>query len=292
MHPPTHVSPLVDISKRIADPDGHGRRQARNAEQGRWPHASPQTAEVVARVDRHLVSLVAPDSIDAEQYRGLRYVVEHLQKPDEAGATLVGVCSPLSGDGKSLTALNLAGSLAQDPNARVLLVEVDLRRPSVTIGNHLTLRRPRAQGLVDAILDPSLTLDHVIQYLPAFNLAVLPAGRCSSSPYEALKSPQFGELLAQARRRYDYVILDAPPVVPVPDCRLIAKLVDGFIMVIAARRTPRMALEEALNTLGPDKIIGLVFNGVDRSDSRHYGYYGYGYGHPNPRRWWSRLLGR
>lgn len=286
------MSPLVDISKRIADTDGRERRQVRNAEHGRWPNAAPQTAELVARVDRHLVSLVAPDSIDAEQYRGLRYVVEHMEKPDEPGGTLVGVCSPLSGDGKSLTALNLAGSLAQDSNARVLLVEVDLRRPSVTIGNHLTLRKPRAQGLVDAILDPSLSLEHVVQYLPAFNLGVLPAGRCSSSPYEALKSPQFGELLAQARRRYDYVILDAPPVVPVPDCRLIAKLVDGFIMVVAARRTPRVALEEALNLLGPEKVMGLVFNGVDRSTSRHYGYYGYGYGHPNPRRWWARLLGR
>jgi capsular exopolysaccharide synthesis family protein len=291
--PGTQVTPLVDISKRIADADGHDRRQARNAEHGRWPHAAPQTAELVARVDRHLVSLVAPDSIDAEQYRGLRYVVEHLQKQGEPSGTLVGVCSPLSGDGKSLTALNLAGSLAQDPDARVLLIEVDLRRPSVTIGNHLTLRRPRAQGLVDAILDPSLTLDQVIQYLPAFNLGVLPAGRCASSPYEALKSPRFVELLALARRRFDYVILDAPPVVPVPDCRLIAKLVDGFIMVVAARRTPRVALEESLNLLGPEKIVGLVFNGIDRSSSRHYGYgYGYGYGHPNPRSWWSRLLGR
>jgi capsular exopolysaccharide synthesis family protein len=290
--PGTHVTPLVDVSKRIPEADGQDRRPAaRNAEHGRWPHAAPQTAELVARVDRHLVSLVAPDSIDAEQYRGLRYVVEHLRK-GEPGGTLVGVSSPLSGDGKSLTALNLAGSLAQDPNARVLLVEVDLRRPSVTIGNHLTLRRPRAQGLVDAILDTSLTLEQVIQYLPAFNLGVLPAGRCSSSPYEALKSPQFVELLAQARRRYDYVILDAPPVLPVPDCRLIAKSVDGFIVVVAARRTPRAALEEALNLLNPEKVVGFVFNGVDRSASRHYGYYGYGYGHPNTRRWWSRLLGR
>jgi receptor protein-tyrosine kinase len=289
------MNPLIDVSRRMADADPHDRPPATNAEHGREPDAAAHSADLVARVDPHLVSFVAPDSIEAEQYRGLRYVVEHMRKPDEAGGTLVGVCSPVSGDGKSLTALNLAGALAQDPRARVLLVEVDLRRPSVTIGNHLALRKPHAQGLVDAILDPRLALEQVTQYLPEFNLAVLPAGRCSSSPYEALKSAQLGELLAQARRRFDYVILDAPPVVPVPDCRLIQKYVDGFLMVVAARRTSRAALEEALELLGPEKIVGFVVNGLDPSASRHYGYYGYGYGHPaarSPRRWWSRLLGK
>jgi protein-tyrosine kinase len=256
----------------------------------------PDDGDPVARIDPHLVSLVAPDSIEAEQYRGLRYVVEHMRKPGDGRGTLVAVCSPVSGDGKSVTAINLAGSLAQDREARVLLIEVDLRRPAVTIGNHLTLRRSTGPGLVDAILDPSLALEQIVQYVPRFNLAVLPAGRCSSSPYEALKSPRFSELLGQARSRFDYVILDAPPVVPVPDCRLIAASVDGFLMVVAARRTPRAALEEALGLIGPEKVLGLVFNRFDRTASQHYGYYGYGYGHGSmprtPGRWWTRLLGK
>jgi capsular exopolysaccharide synthesis family protein len=246
-------------------------------------------------VDPHLVSFVAPESPEAEQYRALRYAVESLHKVDEC--TVVGVCSPLPGDGKSLTAINLAGALAQDPKAWVLLIEVDLRRPSVTLADHLAIGDlATSRGLVDAILDSSVGLEEVVRYLPHFNLAVLPAGRRANAPYEALKSPRFGELLTQARQHYDYVILDAPPVVPVPDCRLIAKWVDSFIMVVGAHRTPREALAEALTIMDGTNILGLVFNGHDRSATRSYGYgYGYGYGHSRGRdrgSWWHRLWGK
>jgi receptor protein-tyrosine kinase len=269
---------------------------------GQAQESSPQTrADFLDGVDAHLVSLVAPDSPEAEQYRRLRHWIEQMHEAGEG--TMVGVCSPTPGDGKSTTAINLAGSLAQDANAKILLVEVDLRRPSVTTGDHLALDNPAGPGLVDAILDSNVVLEDVVRPLPQFNLAVLPAGRRPVAPYEILKSPRFGELLAQARRRYDYVILDAPPVVPVPDCRLIAKWVDGFVMVVAAHRTPRAALEEALNLMGPENLLGLVFNFHSRSASRHYGYYGYGYGYgyghehgrPEERkreRWWTRILGK
>lgn len=242
-------------------------------------------------VDAHLVSLIAPESPEAEQYRALRYEVEYVHKAGEC--TVVGVCSAIPGDGKTITAINLAGALAQDPKERVLLIEVDLRRPAVTVGDQLALGDVAGRGLVDAILDPSLSLEEVVRHVSHFNLTVLPAGKRSASPYEALKSPRFGELLTQARQRYDYVILDAPPVIPVPDCRLIAKWADGFIMVVAAHRTPREALEEALTLMRPASILGLVFNGYDRSATRYYGYgYGYGYGNSAGRsrvRWWNRL---
>jgi capsular exopolysaccharide synthesis family protein len=244
-------------------------------------------------VDAHLVSLVAPDSSEAEQYRALRYEVEYLHKAGEC--SVVGVCSALPGDGKTMTAINLAGALAQDPRERVLLIEADLRRPAVTVGDQLGLGDVTGRGLVDAILDPSLSLEEVVRHVPHFNLTALPAGKRAGSPYEALKSPRFGELLTQARQRYDYVVLDAPPVVPVPDCRLIAKWVDGFLMVVAAHRTPREALEEALTLMRPASVLGLVFNGYDRSAKRYYGYYGYGYGSSTGRnrvRWWNRLWGR
>jgi capsular exopolysaccharide synthesis family protein len=249
-----------------------------------------KASDSVGRVDPHLVSLVTPDSIEAEQYRGLRYVVEQMHKAGDDGAVVIGVCSAVPGDGKSITAINLAGSLAQDPKARVLLMEVDLRRPSVTVGDHLALGNFAGHSVMDAMVNPQLTLEAVTRYLPAYNLSVLPAGYCPRAPYEVLKSPRFNELLAQARKRFDYVILDAPPVVPVPDCRLIAKQVDGFLMVVAARRTPRWALEEALDLMGPEKILGLVFNGLDRSAARNYRYYSYA--NPKTRNeisWWQKL---
>lgn len=232
-----------------------------------------QTQPSVADIDQHLVSLVAPRTAEAEQYRLLRYEVEHL-RADDSG-TAVCVCSPVPGDGKTLTSINLAGTLAQNPDARVLLIDADLRLPSVS--KRLALGDAGGQGLVDAILDSGLMLGDVVCHMPRFNLSVLPAGKRTHAPYELLKSPRFGELLTEARERYDYLVLDAPPVIPVPDCRLITQWVDGFVMVIAAHRTPREALEEALTLMPPSSVLGLVFNGYDRSSARYYGY-GYGQG--------------
>jgi capsular exopolysaccharide synthesis family protein len=246
---------------------------------------------VLDKVDPHLVSMLAPESPEAEQYRALRYAVEQI--PGTREGTVVGVCSPTPGDGKTLTSINIAGALAQNTQARVLLIEVDLRRPAVTISDHLALGDIAGHGLVDAILDSNVLFEDVIRRIPIFNLSVLAAGRHAVAPYEMLKSPRFNELLTLARRQYDYVVLDAPPVIPVPDCRLIAKWVDGFIMVLRAHRTPREALEEALTILEGANILGLVFNGHDRLATRYYGY-GYGYGNAERARnsWWARLWSR
>jgi Mrp family chromosome partitioning ATPase len=124
-------------------------------------------------------------------------------------------------------------------------------------------------GLVDAILDPNLSLPAVVRTLPDLNLSVLAAGRLPAAPYEVLKSPRLGELLAEARRRFDYIIVDTPPLVSVPDCRVIGKWVDGFLIVVTAHRTARKLLEEALKVTEPAKVIGFVFNGDDRHLSRN-----------------------
>jgi Mrp family chromosome partitioning ATPase len=144
---------------------------------------------------------------------------------------------------------------------------------------------------VDAILDPGLTLDRIAQPRPPFNLSVIAAGHAPLSPYEVLKSPRLGELFEEARRQYDYIVVDTPPLTPVQDCRVIGRWVDGFLLVVTAHRTPRRLLEDALTTLDPSKVLGLVFNQADRSTSRLYsGYYGSGYspGRVRP----SGVLGR
>jgi Mrp family chromosome partitioning ATPase len=98
-----------------------------------------------------------------------------------------------------------------------------------------------------------------------------------------LKSPRLGELLAEARRRFSYIIVDTPPLVSVPDCRVIGKWVDGFLIVVTAHRTARKLLEESLNVMEPTKIVGLVFNGDDRHLSRK-AYTSYGSSRANGRR--------
>jgi capsular exopolysaccharide synthesis family protein len=226
-------------------------------------------------VDDHLVSLVAPATFEAEQYRALRHVIEQFHKAQDL--RVVAVSSPGMGDGKSTTAINLAGALAQARDARVLLVDADLRRPSVA--SLLALGASDGSGLVNAILDPSLTLEHVARPRLPFNLSVITAGQTPPSPYEVLKSPRLGELLDEARRRYDYIVVDAPPLCTVQDCRVIAHWVDGFLLVVAAHQTPRGLVEEALNVVERGKMLGIIFNGDDHMPSRHSGYYGYYGGH-------------
>ncbi len=238
----------------------------------KFPRASEPMAEVFQGVDEHLVSLVTPAAFEAEQYRALRHIVEQFHKT--ADLNVVAVSSPAVGDGKTLTAINLAGALAQAADARVLLVDADLRRPS--LHHRLGTTDRSGPGLVDAILGPGVTLDQVVQPRPPFNLSVIHAGQTPPSPYEVLKAPRLGELLQEARRQYDYVIVDTPPLTPVQDCRIIGRWVDGFLVVVAAHRTPRRLVEEALTRLDQEKIIGFVFNRDSQSLSRRYTRYGRG----------------
>ncbi len=226
-------------------------------------------------VDEHLVSLIDPTSFEADQYRTLRHVLEWKHPTKK----VVAVTSALAGDGKTTTALNLAGALAHAPGVRVLICDLDMRTPSV--GKRLGLV-PQSPGLVDMVLDADLTLGDVVRRHPRFPLSVLPAGRPLTVSYELLQSSRLAELLQQTREQYDYVVVDTPPVVPVPDARLIADRVDGYLLVVAANRTPRKLVEDALNLMDPAKLIGIVFNGDDRPLSGYYGYYAsyYGYGRP------------
>jgi len=221
-------------------------------------------------VDDHLVSLVTPTSFAAEQYRTLRHMIEQLHA--SARMSVVACTSPTGGDGKTTTAINLAGALAQAPDTEVLLVDADLRWPS--IARELTLGAETGPGLVGAILNRGLALGDVVRRRSPFNLDVLPAGQIAANPYELLKSPRFAELLEEGRRRYDYVVVDTPPLVSIPDCRAIAHHVDGFLIIVAAHRTPRKLVEEAFKVMEPDKVIGLVFNADDRSLASYYDSHG------------------
>ena len=208
-----------------------------------------------ALLDEHLVSLQAPSTAAAEQYRVLRHFVETLRK--RANLQVLGVTSPGVGDGKTVTAINLAGALSQSDDARVLLIDMDLRRPA--IARYLAIAQARPT-LADALGTPGLALKDAVIQLPRFNLSVLQAPVSAASPYELLRSPKLEALLAEARQQYDYVVLDTPPFVPYPDCRLIAKSVDGFVLVVASNRTPRGVLAEALKAMDPEKAVGYVFN--------------------------------
>jgi len=224
--------------------------------------------------------------LEAEQYRALSYTVEQFAKPNR---TVIAISSPVSGDGKTTTSINLARTLAQASESRVLLVDADLRRGNV--GPQLGIGRSTSVGLAGAIADPECRLETVVRRRANLNLSVLPAGTCPPLPYEALRSPRVGVLLAEARQDYDYVLVDTSPVVPVADVRALSQWIDGFIIVVMAHQTPSELLDEALSAMDPQKVVGLVFNGDDVLLSRRYGrYYNYGEAVPAPG-FWARVLG-
>jgi tyrosine-protein kinase len=226
----------------------------------------------IPKLNKRLVSFVDATSFEAEQYRRLRQQIERLCVT--RGLRTIAVTSAVASDGKTLTAINLAGALAQGHGARILLVDADLRRPAVA--QHLGLAPGTSGGLMAAVQSGRRRLtDHVVRVQDS-NLWVLPCGESRPDTYELLTSPRLVEVLADARCDYDYVLIDTPPVVPVPDGVLLSRAVDGYLVVVGANSTPRKLLGEALNLLEPASVIGLVFN---RDDRPLFGYYRSRYRH-------------
>lgn len=248
-------------------------------------------ADKPLQLPEELVSFAAPRSFEADQYRTLRRAVEGLHR--DAGFRVLAVTSPGPGDGKTVTALNLAGCLAQVPGARVLVIDADLHRSS--IARYLGFSVNSAPGLAEAIASEGRGLAGIIRRFESLNVSVLFSGRPPTAPYELLASRHLDAVLEEARRLYDYVIIDTPPVVPLADCRVLGSVIDGYVVVVAAHRTPRPLLAEALTLLDSGKVVGLVFNGDDRPLAAYYGSYGYrGYQTARaprfgPTRWWHRL---
>jgi len=220
---------------------------------------------VHTRLDSHLVALTSPGSFAAEQYQGLRLTLERMRRNREL--QLIAVTSPAAGEGKTMTAINLAGTLARgSEGARVLLIDADLRRPAVA----RQLALGSGGGLTDAVTNPQVTIDQVTERLEPYNLSVIPAGSLNCAVHHVLRSPRLEQILAAARERYDFIVLDTPPLLPVFDSALLANAVDGVLIVVAANQTPRKLLSESLNVLDPAKVLGIVFN---RDGRPLFGYY-------------------
>jgi capsular exopolysaccharide synthesis family protein len=232
--------------------------------------APAQNARLDAELDRLLVAALAPASFAAEQYRALRTRL----KQAENGRVLrtIAVTSPAKGDGKSLTAANLALTMAQEFQQRVVLIDADLRRPSV----HHLFGLGDSPGLGD-VLTSQADLDQALVALPDYHLTVLPAGMLPSNPAELLGSAAMRRLLDTLRTRFDRILIDVPPVAPLADLHILAPLVDGLLMIVRAGITPRPAIERALSGLDQSKVLGLVLNesGGEGTDASNYEGYGY-----------------
>lgn len=222
------------------------------------------------RADSRLVTLLAHGSFAADQYEALRHVVE--REAEGHGSFLLTVTSPAPGDGKTLTSVNLAVSLARRVGTRVLVVDADVRRPSVL--PLLGLDESGLRGLTDVAKDPSMALSECVRYCREHRLFVLPAGEPTAAPYDVLSSPALGRLLLEARRHFHLVIVDTPPAVGFPDFRLLEKWADGSFLVVSEGVTPRKMLELALEIVDRQKAKGIILNRADvRGLERYYGNY-------------------
>jgi non-specific protein-tyrosine kinase len=234
-----------------------------------WPSDDPAVGPG-GRLDPRLIAALAPASLAAEQFRSLR---ARLRRAENGRATrTIAITSPGKGDGKSLTAANLALTMSQEFQQRVLLLDGDLRRPSV----HLLFGLREGPGLSDVLVGASALEDTLIT-LPDHNLTVVPAGIAPAHPTELLGSAAMRRIVDTLRSRYDKILIDMPPVAPLADLHVIAPMVDGLLMVVRAGVTPKPAIERALAGLELSKVLGLVLNDSagPNSDDDTYGGYRY-----------------
>jgi capsular exopolysaccharide synthesis family protein len=226
-------------------------------------------------VDKLIITPTAPHAA-VEQYRKLAASLHHAQL--EKGIKVVMITSAAPGEGKTLTSTNLALTLSQSYRRNVLLIDGDLRRPSV----HSVFDVPNVLGLNDGLKGEAEQKLSVIQV--SEHLTVLPAGRPDSDPMSALTSDRMRRLVAEAAARFDWVLIDTPPVGFLSDANLLAAMADVTLFVIRAGRSPFRLIQRALDAVGRNRIIGVVLNAVKESDDVvGYGYYGY-YGHYGPQR--------
>jgi capsular exopolysaccharide synthesis family protein len=240
------------------------------------PHAADVEAPVsehfpsAVALDHHLVAALAPQSLPAEQYRSLRTRIKLAEHG--RGVRTLAVTSPAKGDGKSLTAANLALTMAQEYQQRVLLLDGDLRRPAV----HQLFGIANTPGLADVLMGTA-DLNQALVALPEYHVTILPAGAPPGHPAELLGSSAMRRVFDALRTRFDRILIDLPPVAPLADVHIVAPMVDGVLMIVRAGVTPKPAIEQALSGLDASKVLGLVLNEAGDATPPGYAYEGYGY---------------
>jgi capsular exopolysaccharide synthesis family protein len=250
---------------------------------------APEPPHAVARI-RRLPLVVAssepllpfenPQEHAAEQYRIARTKLAHHPKNPK----MIVISSASSGDGKSFTAINLAGVLSLKGDTKVLLLDGDFRRSSM----HSRLGLPASPGLAEVITGECAFDDAVVQADQFPNLFIMVRGNTKSiNPSELLDSPGWHSLCKETREEFDYIIIDSPPVAAVADFELIQIAADGTILVVRPEHTKRTACLQAIDTIPRDKFLGVMLNCSENWFLSKHSSYGYGYGYtdnPTPAR--------
>lgn len=215
----------------------------------------------------------------AEEYRKLKSRIVQMAKMDKSLQTLL-ISSSISGEGKSITSLNLAISLAQEHDIPVLLVDADLRRPSLCGYLGLDVNR----GLSDCLID-GMDIEEALIETGLGNLTLLPAGKQVMNPVELFSSEKMDYLFEEIKKRYagGFIVIDSTPVLPFAEAHILSNKVDGVVFIVREGGASMQSVKEALDSLKDSRVLGIVFNSassVSIGGYYHYGYrYGYRYGY-------------
>lgn len=216
--------------------------------------------------ETRLVFHTDPRSQAADRYRFLRMRLRELGQSGKLKTILV--TSPLPHDGKSTVCLNLATALAEGGNKNVLLIEADLHQPSLT--GKLGLKT--WAGLADC-LDGTVDPSAAIRQIDPLNWCFLPAGGTRAIASELLQTAALAGVMSKITPHFDWIIVDSPPVLPLSDATSLTRYADATLLVARADQTPREAIEETITTIGRQRIIGVLLNGVGSSDRSYSKYH-------------------
>jgi capsular exopolysaccharide synthesis family protein len=226
------------------------------------------------RVEPRLVAITQPNSNYCEEYRSLRTQVLHKSQRQKLQSIVVASVNP--SEGKSVTTLNLSWLLAQTDGVRCLVIDSDLRMPSLT--DYLGIETDK--GLSDILAGRATLQESIVRLEPA-GLHILPGGEARTDVAELISGPRFKEILRQARDMFDYVIIDAPPLGIFTDATVLINHADGAMLVVRAGRTRYAVLDRILEQLPRERMLGVVLN--QSEDVMAETHYNYGYYNSNRR---------
>jgi capsular exopolysaccharide synthesis family protein len=257
-------APQAPLPEALA-PNSVAPTSAVKTEDGRGVFAQFQTRKVSLPHHTRLVSLTESDTPAAEAFRLLGVRLSHLRRERPLKSLLI--TSTVPQEGKSLVAANLACTLASATQQTVLLLEGDVRRPSIARNFGLA----PTYGLCTC-LQGERSLAECIYHLEGPGIWILPAGSAATSPLELIQSAQLPVLMRQLGSWFDWIVIDSPPVLPLADTSVWTRLADGILLVARQGTTKKRKLQRGIEALDPNKLVGTVMNSSTASNSHDYYY--------------------
>ena len=227
--------------------------------------------DIIINIDPMLVTGLKPQSIEAEQFRQLKNNILFPEKGNPPRCIMITSTAP--GEGKSFVAANLAISIAQSIDEHVLLLDCDLRAPSM----HSMFGFNNIQGLSE-YLSEAKPLSFLLVKTFLNKLTLLPAGKVPPNPSELLSSEQMRRLIHEIKLRYTdrYIIIDTPPPYLTSETNAISRQVDGIVIVVQQGKSRKKDVLDLIDIYGKEKILGIVYNFAKKKIGHGYGKYGYG----------------